>query len=68
MHAVHVKQYKALNYYYCYSGSMTLTTDHEQTDCKPYYICQLAEKGNHKHILLSPEPSCPNPHFVMKVL
>ena len=27
---------------------------------------RLAEKSGHKHILLSPEPSCPNPHFVTK--
>ena len=30
--------------------------------------CQLAEKGDHNIILLSPEPSCPNPHFVTKLL
>ena len=29
---------------------------------------QLAEKSDHKPILLSPEPSCSNPHFVTKSL
>ena len=28
----------------------------------------LAAKRDHKNILLSPEPSCPNPHFVTKPL
>ena len=27
---------------------------------------RLAEQSDHKNILLSPEPSCPNPHFVTK--
>ena len=41
------------------------TTDHKPTDRKQR---QLAEKGNPKYILLSPEPSCPNPHLVTKSL
>ena len=40
-------------------------TDHEQTDREQR---QLAEKGDSKNILLSPEPSCPNPHFVTKLV
>ena len=37
-----------------------MTTDREQR--------RLAEKGNPKNILLSPDPSCPNPAFVTKQL
>ena len=37
-----------------------MTTDREQR--------RLAEKGDSKYILLSPEPSCPNPHIVTKSL
>ena len=40
-------------------------TDHEQTNCEQR---RLAEKGDSKNILLSPEPSCPNPHFVTKLV
>ena len=44
-----------------------MTTDHEKTEREPTDP-DLAEKGGHRNILLSPDPSCPNPHFVMKPL
>ena len=40
-------------------------TDREQTNREQR---RLAEKGDSKNILLSPEPSCPNPHFVTKLV
>ena len=50
------------------SGSTTTDrepTDREQTDRGQR---RLAEKGDPKYIFTIPEPSCPNPHFVTKLL